>query len=521
MKKVCGMLTALALIAGLSLNSFAVTLPVDPADLTEEQVAALLPEDGNGFLKSETLSDCKNSNAVTDGNQASAASVLVGDSVAVNFGGLLSINFMDLFEVGHNLRGYRLDAWNGAEWVRIYQNDLANGYYGATFDTVRTSAVRLTVTSLASATAAAIGEMSFTYQPPVQTDHEVLNVGYVTPSTYYHKWDTQLYNGKGKELFTRFTDIVFTDLFLFDETGGFNLQIQNRGMGEDELFRIDALTGSATLQGEPITADGLVREWQQLIRDSAGTTEDPARYWFHLRYAGGQSNTQAFLDPAVCEKLVDRVVTFCKRHGFAGVDIGWTPTTPDGWASFDRLVSALADRLHREGLKLSSRQLSTTGLSDASLQKLDYLHVIAYDRSDRNDSEGNHHSTYHYTVEQIDRFLARGVEAKRLVLGNAWHADALTGIMGTSWKSVYSSLQEAAGGQAVDPGQNFLYTGTGNWSYSGPYLTADKTAYVLRRGLGGIFCPDVSQDITDKNSAYSLSYQTDRTLRRFTAQVQP
>ena len=493
-------------------------------DLTEEQIALLLPEDGNGFLKSEALSDCESNDVVTDGNPASAASVLVGDSVAVNFGRLVSINFMDLIEVGHNLRGYRLDAWNGAEWVRIYQNDLANGYYGATFDTVRTSAVRLTVTSLASATAAAIGEMRLTYQSPVQTDHEVLNVGYVTPSTYFHQWDNDINNGKGKELFTRLTDVVLTGLFVFDESGAFELQILNRGVSSGLEAQIDALTGKATVRGEQITAYHEVERWLQSVRDCAGTTEDPARFWFNLRYFSTETNSQAFLDPAVCEKLVNSVVEFCKQHGFVGVDVSWEyPTTPEGWDSFDHLIAALAQGLHEEGLKLSSRQFPTTGLSDASLQSLDYLNVVAYHQINEDGSEGYHHATYHTAVDLIDHFLTRGVEAGHLVLGNSWSADSLpAGSTSTSWSGTFFSLQKAAGGEAVNAGQNFLFTnesGSG-WSYSGPYLTADKAAYVLRRGLGGIFCPDVSQDIADKNSIYSLSYQTDQALRRFTAQNQ-
>lgn len=73
-----------------------------------------------------------------------------------------TINNIILKEDGSNVRKYRIDAWNGEKWVKVYSNDLIEKYHLAVVDPMKTNAIRLVIEN--SENPASIKEVEVVHQ---------------------------------------------------------------------------------------------------------------------------------------------------------------------------------------------------------------------------------------------------------------------------------------------------------------------------------------------------------------------
>lgn len=123
------------------------------SDLPNEEISDKLQltadiDMGDDFLLTDTLPE-KNANEnaklALDDNDSTACRVRAGDIIQLDFDKPTSVNNLNLKEDGAIIRGFHVEAWNGKEWVAIYNSDVMDTYHLAVFDTVKTYALRVVV----------------------------------------------------------------------------------------------------------------------------------------------------------------------------------------------------------------------------------------------------------------------------------------------------------------------------------------------------------------------------------------
>jgi len=192
--------------------------------------------------------------------------------------------------------------------------------------------------------------------------------------------------------------------------------------------------------------------------------------------------------------LVQSIVDMCEEYGFDGIDMDWEHPRADGVVDvqYEAFMLELADALHGRGKLLTSAVISgvmpngmiyydAAAHTDAVLEAVDWIHVMAYDGGD-----GSAHSTYEFATSSAAYWVKyRNLPAEKVVLGVPFYGRP-------TW-ATYEMLLEA------DPeAWNFdttVYNGMTVW-YNGAETMQKKTEFAYEN-LGGIMIWELSQDTTD------------------------
>lgn len=189
--------------------------------------------------------------------------------------------------------------------------------------------------------------------------------------------------------------------------------------------------------------------------------------------------------------FADNIIAMCKSYGFDGVDMDWEHPRVDSDSStrYEELMLDLAQRLHEEGLLLTSAVLSgatadgniyydAAAHTNAVLGAVDWINVMAYDGGD-----GERHSSYEFAVNSAEYWKeTRGMEGSRIVLGVPFYSrpgwmsyDAVLAADGNAWE------KDAADANGMEV-----------W-YNGIPTIQKKTEYAAEE-LGGIMVWEITQD---------------------------
>lgn len=192
--------------------------------------------------------------------------------------------------------------------------------------------------------------------------------------------------------------------------------------------------------------------------------------------------------------LVQAIVEMCEEYGFDGIDMDWEHPRADGVSNvqYEAFMLELADALHGKGKLLTSAVISgvmpngtiyydAAAHTDAVLEAVDWIHVMAYDGGD-----GSAHSTYEYATSSAAYWVYyRGLSAEKVVIGVPFYGRP-------SW-ATYETLL-AADPEAAN-NDTTVYNGMTVW-YNGMETIRKKTEFAYDN-LGGIMIWELSQDTTD------------------------
>ncbi|MDD2628972.1 MAG: glycosyl hydrolase family 18 protein [Limnochordia bacterium] len=462
------------------------------------------------FMVSEARPDSfgnENTAKAFDGNDDTVWLITEkGSEAQLDFDEPRTMNIIHLKEVGSNTRKFRVDAWNGEEWVKVYGNDLIESYHLGVFDTITTNAICLVIEDYVG-DAVKIKDVAVAYQGPISRDTEFINMAYFTGCNYVFNWDPV----EPKKM-DSFTDVTMLGNWQFDKHGNFRIMKERDGTGGFEK----------TLDPDSEEAKVLLQRWYQWMKSSMG--ENKPRLWISITAqkdaqrpdgtpeAGAPGGSvDAFSDPAVRAQFIADVVAHLKEYDLDGVDLDWEyPATASQWQDYNNLVIELAEALHLAGKLFSTAQAPNSGLSTQALNSFDRINIMAYDwfGTDQN------HSTFAGAVDAIDTFInQRGVAKEKIVLGIPWYADKKgDSTTQTDWKTIYRLLtaNNAIGDHTIDPGINTVDI----WGFNGPNLVRNKVLYAIQKEIGGVFYWQVKNDF-DYDFSYSLARTAKETIDRF------
>ena len=207
---------------------------------------------------------------------------------------------------------------------------------------------------------------------------------------------------------------------------------------------------------------------------------------------------EATATDAGVERLAESILTMCREYGFDGVDMDWEHPRVDGSSAsqYEKLMLALAERLHGEGRLLTAAVLSgatadgniyydAAAHTNAVLNAVDFINVMAYDGGD-----GERHSSYQFAVD-CGRYWkdTRGLPSHKVVLGVPFYARP-------SWADYGAILAMAADAGSAD---HTAYNGMEVY-YNGVDTITEKTRYA-RENLGGVMIWELTQDTSDPDKS--------------------
>lgn len=494
-----------------------------------DDIIATKYNDGADFLKSNSsapaFTDAEGLKAV-DGDDSTKW--VVGEDGAytqLTFERPTSINNIEIKEVGSTVRKYHIDAWNGKEWVKVYNNDIIEGYYCAVINEIKTSALRMIVDE---GKGAQIAELNAVYQRPVEYDRNFISMSYITENQYFHDWGPEWF---GNQQMREKTFGALTDLYLIGMTqinGAGELVIVRQNYGSDNstkaVYAADSNEADIMVNGDDMSvlpSIAGVRDFPKdkkgaikKVKEMVGEANSDLRLWISLTIFkdtafGGISPSafSAFNDPQIRKNFVDQVIAFVKKYGLDGVDIDWEyPGTQEAWDSYTALINELAEALHAEG-KLFSTAQSTHAiqLSTETLNKFDRINMMSYDQT--NTPTGHHSSYQNSTILDVQKYLDKGVRSEKLVLGLAYYSSQ--GQVG--WDNICNMMNDW---EELDPGTNFF----NRYTFNNVNLIRDRTLYAIKRNLGGVFSWHISCDMQWDHD-YSLMRAQQETIDRFVKEV--
>ena len=480
-KKITAVLLSTVLAASCLLGGCAKKDPQKQSgESTQNNVAA------ENFMVSDTAPDTNNTaedagNAFdNDVNTFWTAQTTEGAMLQLNFDEPTLINNVHLKEdytyKGGNCRAYHLDAWNGEEWVKVYNSDLIRDYKLCVIDPIKTTAIRLVIDEAdeESGENLKIKEFSATYQPPIKKDQDFRVVGYISPGSF----TLSAYNPDQQQL-DALTDVIFHSF----------VRWKYNAAGELDLVHPDA-------------------NWEtycDMFHDSLGNRD--INKFISLRNTAGDHMSS---DANQRTKIVDKIIALAIAKGFNGIDVNYEhPETDAQWDAYNAFLVELCDKAHVQGLLVSAATGATSNnMTKRVLESLDQYNVMVYD----NPKDYKYwHSTFNYVLQAIDAAAREGMDPAKVNIGLPFYAFNTTST-GIDWSnsraysSFYSPYEEE-----FDFGANSSLS----YYYNGPTMIRDKTVYTITSGYGGVMIWHVTADTAYANKG-SLTRTIHEAIQEYT-----
>jgi GH18 family chitinase len=199
-------------------------------------------------------------------------------------------------------------------------------------------------------------------------------------------------------------------------------------------------------------------------------------------------------DPVIRAKLAKRVADFCATYQLDGIDIDWEyPNAGASAENFAALAIAFRSALPAGALVTAAVLADATdaeGISTDAVEQLDFINLMAYD------GPSDDHSSYAMAERSIASWLARGIDAEKLVLGVPFY--------GRPGNATYRTL--LVSDPSAASGDRILFKGV-EQNYNGPATIRRKTELALQL-VGGIMIWELSQDARGSDSLLRVIGET-------------
>jgi len=195
------------------------------------------------------------------------------------------------------------------------------------------------------------------------------------------------------------------------------------------------------------------------------------------------------------EVLIGEIIAFAEKYNLQGIDFDWEfPKNEAEWEYFSLLITEL--KAADSTLIISAAFYPGKGeLSREAFTAIDRVNIMAYDQFDKNGC----HSTYKTActaTESYDYFIEKGCAAYKLFIGIPCYGRPFDG--SNIW-NLYSDT-------AIPDAYTNIFNGS---YYNSQALAADKAAYALQQGYGGIFLYHLKCDKPMENELSLLKGITD------------
>lgn len=263
-----------------------------------------------------------------------------------------------------------------------------------------------------------------------------------------------------------------------------------RAAGCSELIYFSLVPGADGSLPLSAEAEGHLRELR------AATRKIDSKLLVSL---GGWGRSAGFAplaaDPAARDRLAEGLVALAERFELDGFDLDWEhPTGPEQNRHAGELAQRLAATLRPKGLLLTAAVAEWQPLPAAFFAAVDRVHLMAYDAPGR-------HATPDYAATAVDRLIARGVPAGKILLGLPFYGRRIEEPRtALSYAEILSRFGPAA--QANEAG-GYWFDSTASQSV--------KVATARERGLAGVMVWELAHDTHGPRSLLvNLLHQTGR-----------
>ncbi|MFE5795234.1 glycosyl hydrolase family 18 protein [Streptomyces sp. NPDC056503] len=294
------------------------------------------------------------------------------------------------------------------------------------------------------------------------------------------------------------------------------------------------------------SVDGVADTWDQPLRGNFNQLRKLKAKYPHIKilwsfggwtWSGGFG--QAVQNPAAfAQSCYDLVEDPRWADVFDGIDLDWEypnacglSCDTSGAASFKNMMQAMRAKFGANNLVTAAvtADASAGGKIDAAdyagaAPYYDWLNVMTYDFFGAWDAKGPtapHSPLTSYagipqagfnSAEAIAKFKAKGVPAKKLLLGIGFYGRGWTGVtqsapggtatgpaQGTYEQGIedYKVLRNSCPSNGTVAGTAYAHCGTNWWSYDTPATVNSKMGWAKNQGLGGAFFWEFSGDTTN------------------------
>ncbi|WP_282693384.1 glycoside hydrolase family 18 chitinase [Streptomyces sp. CC208A] len=291
------------------------------------------------------------------------------------------------------------------------------------------------------------------------------------------------------------------------------------------------------------SVDGVADTWDQPLRGNFNQLRKLKKAYPHIKvlwsfggwtWSGGFG--QAVQNPtAFAQSCYDLVEDPRWADVFDGIDLDWEypnacglTCDTSGAASFKNMMQAMRAKFGPNNLVTAAvtADASSGGKIDAAdyagaAQYMDWFNVMTYDFFGAWEAKGPtapHSPLTSYagipqagfnSAEAIAKFKAKGVPAKKLLLGIGFYGRGWTGVTqsapggtatgpaaGTYEQGIedYKVLKNSCPANGTVAGTAYAHCGTNWWSYDTPATVTSKMGWAKNQGLGGAFFWEFSGD---------------------------
>ncbi len=536
MKKIVIAIIAVVLTVAISITTIAVTkyLVTPEIEMTLEQIDGI----GKEFLKSTAKPSAaeKKFAEALDNNESTVSEIKAGEFIQIDFDELTSVNTFvakekitttDNQKFHGDVRDFRIEAWNGKEWQRVYRGDLIEGHHQCVLEQdVMTYSIRLCIDKLADGVStASITTVRAEYQGPIKRDEKFALTAFIGDQSYWQDWDKV-----DSDVLMSYDDIIMIQNWCFDEKGELVINAavgENKRSGSIRTFykwdskEADELSKTFiekynALYDPSIKEEDKPNRWMCLwaMKDDPAVLKYDDSFWDFdpMDYPGEGKQpgmTDAYHDPQVRKNLVENVIAYVQKYDFYGVDIDWEyPYGASQQEDYYNLIKELGTELHKIGKKLSIDQLVTWCALPYEYYNdpaIDRINLMTYSH-EGSGTDRQHSAYWDACVNAIERYSAAGVDLSKLHLGVPFYGTNRAGTASTGWRDWVTKYYVM---KKYDRGINYY----GDYSFNDPNVLQDKVLYSLQSKLGGIMVWWIKNDYTKSDvGKTSGKYYKDLTL---------